>query len=75
MQPKYLFSFGTYSVTTVYNCCQLISPKSVAIRILLKNLKIWRVHAQSCLTFCDPLDCSPPGFSVHGILVMLGKFP
>ena len=24
--------------------------------------------AQSCLTLCDPMDCSPPGFSVHGIL-------
>ena len=23
---------------------------------------------QSCLTLCDPLDCGPPGFSVHGIL-------
>ena len=23
--------------------------------------------AQSCLTFSDPLDCSPPGFSIHGI--------
>ena len=22
----------------------------------------------SCLTLCDPLDCSPPGCSVHGIL-------
>ena len=21
-----------------------------------------------CLTLCDPVDCSPPGFSVHGIL-------
>ena len=21
-----------------------------------------------CPTFCDPVDCSPPGFSVHGIL-------
>ena len=21
-----------------------------------------------CLTLCDPMDCSPPGFSVHGIL-------
>ena len=26
------------------------------------------VVAQSCLTFCDPLDCSPSGSSVHGIL-------
>ena len=24
-------------------------------------------HAQSCLTLCDPLDCFPQGFSVHGI--------
>ena len=24
--------------------------------------------AQSCLTLCDPVDCSPPGSSVHGSL-------
>ena len=24
--------------------------------------------AKSCLTLCDPMDCSLPGFSVHGIL-------
>ena len=24
--------------------------------------------AQSCLTLCDPMDCSPPGFSVLGSL-------
>ena len=24
--------------------------------------------AQLCLTLCDPVDCSLPGFSVHGIL-------
>ena len=23
-------------------------------------------RAQSCLTLCNPMDCSPPGFSVHG---------
>jgi len=23
--------------------------------------------AQSCPTLCDPMDCSPPGSSVHGI--------
>ena len=22
--------------------------------------------AQSCLSLCDPMDCSPPGSSVHG---------
>ena len=24
--------------------------------------------AQSCPTLCDPMDCSPPGSSIHGIL-------
>ena len=24
-------------------------------------------NAQPCLTLCDPMDCSPPGSSVHGI--------
>jgi len=23
--------------------------------------------SQSCPTLCDPMDCSPPGSSVHGI--------
>ena len=26
------------------------------------------IITQSCLTLCDPTDCSPPGSSVHGIL-------
>ena len=25
-------------------------------------------HAQSCLAFCDTMDCSPPGSNVRGIL-------
>ena len=27
----------------------------------------WSEVTQSCLTLCDPTDCSLPGFSVHGI--------
>ena len=32
---------------------------------------------QLCLTLCDPMDCSPPGSSVHGILQarILGGLP
>ena len=33
------------------------------------KLEWYCVHAkllQSCPTLCDPMDCSPPGFSVHG---------
>ena len=26
------------------------------------------VYVQLCLTLCDPMDCSLPGSSVHGIL-------
>ena len=26
------------------------------------------MHAQSCVTLCDPVDYSPPGSSLHGIL-------
>ena len=28
--------------------------------------------AQSCLTLCDPMDCSLPGSSVHGIFQARG---
>ena len=36
----------------------------------LKKLKIELpcVHAQSCLTLCNPMNCSLPGSSVHGFL-------
>ena len=27
----------------------------------------WCVVTKSCLTLCNPMDCSPPGSSVHGI--------
>ena len=28
----------------------------------------WMLVAQSCLTLCDPMNYSPPGSSLHGIL-------
>ena len=35
---------------------------------LPRTLKVKVLAAQSCPTLCDPMDCSPPGSSVHGIL-------
>ena len=32
------------------------------------NLKSESEVAQSCPTLCDPMDYSPPGSSLHGIL-------
>ena len=34
------------------------TTKTQCVRVLV---------AQLCLTLCDPMDCSPPGSSVHGI--------
>ena len=32
------------------------------------HYKYWSEVTQSCPTLCDPVDCIPPGSSVHGIL-------
>ena len=54
--------------------------KEVSITNLNLSVTLWttgllRIHlfcpvlclvAQSCLTLCDPMDCSLPGSSVHG---------
>ena len=42
----------------VYNRFIPNSPKEVK----------WSEVAQSCPTLCDPVDCSSPGSSVHGVL-------
>ena len=33
------------------------------------------MHAQSCLTLCGPMDCSPPDSSSHGIVQAKGGLP
>ena len=41
----------------------------VGCHFLLQCMKVKSESevTQSCLTLCDPMDCSPPGSSVHGI--------
>ena len=41
----------------------------VGCHFLFQCMKVKRESkvAQSCLTFSDPMDCSLPGFSIHGI--------
>ena len=46
-------SFGCYEIS--------------AYHLMIRFVK-WSEVAQSCLTLCDPVDCSLPGSSVHGIL-------
>ena len=41
----------------------------VGCHVLLQCMKVKSESevAQSCLTLCEPMDCSPPGSSIHGI--------
>ena len=46
---------------------------SASLSVHLFGASSWEAHAyahsfQSYLTLCDPMDCNPPGSSVHGIL-------
>ena len=36
--------------------------------LINSNSAVLCLVAQSYSTLCDPMDCSPPGSSVHGIL-------
>ena len=49
---------------------------SEEVRVPTGEIRIWMKIAaaaaatkslQSCPTLCDPMDCSPPGSSIHGI--------
>ena len=39
----------------------------LTLDFLIAVLVILCVLTQSCLTLCNPMDCSPPDTSVHGI--------
>ena len=43
-------------------------PRVTVKRLLFSGKVSESEVAQSCPTLCDPMDCSPPGSSVHGIL-------
>ena len=46
----------------------LVKKAEVAQSCLILTPLMCVLVALSCLTLCDPLDCSPPGSSIHGIL-------
>ena len=43
-----------------------LTQQRLLCSIVIKSVKVSEV-AQSRLTLCDPMDCSPAGSSVHGI--------
>ena len=52
-----------------------VESEKVGLKLNIQKMKImasgpitsWQI-SQSCPTLCDPMDCSLPGSSVHGIL-------
>ena len=47
----------------------LLNPETEPTSLVSPILASFRVKSlQLCLTLCDPINCSPPGSSVHGIL-------
>ena len=52
---------------------QTVSPSPLHVSQCLRRRIALCVHVsvvvtQSCLTLCDPMECSPSGSSVHGVL-------
>ena len=64
-------SFHKYSVLCALQMLKSNSNKTSTSHFYQGYQFYTCVHAkslQSCLTPCNPMDCSPPGSSVHGIL-------
>ena len=49
---------------------KILAPVPFRLMLFCKGLsgEACCLVAQSCPTLCDPVDCNPPGSSIHGIL-------
>ena len=54
-----------YAMLNVLSCHSL---KQELLFDPYNNIHVHVCVSQSCPALCDPMDCSPPGSSVHGIL-------
>ena len=70
------FNIKLYSKINWRNICKTFvllfsrETKPIGFRekeCVLRKVK-WSEVAQSCPTLCNPMDCSPPGSPIHGIL-------
>ena len=58
--PSYLKTEPLFSLPLLsHKCCNVCVCACECVCVLVTHL---------CLTLCDPMDCSPPRSSVHGIL-------
>ena len=69
-----IYMFQCYSLKSSHSRLLPQNPKDCFIHLCLFCCLAYRVIvqfssvAQSCLTLCDPMDCSLLGSSLHGIL-------
>ena len=64
--PKLKMSSDSSKVLHFYFCTRLTPKLKFYYKIF--SVAIPGMCIQSCPTICDPMDCSPPGCSVHRIL-------
>ena len=60
------------SISFVYDC-PFLWFRRVSGTWLVLSCEYLSSVAQSCLTLCDPMDCSTPSFSVHHQLLELSQ--
>ena len=69
------FWFCSFTLAASAKMNQYLFLLEVLKKILYDIMTFWIISwqcavlclvTQSCLTLCDPMDCSPPGSSVHG---------
>ena len=53
---------------THYRQNEKIPPLEKKLNLKIFTMTMTMLVTQSCLTLCDPMDYSPQGSSVHGIL-------
>ena len=64
-QPGWEGSLGR--MDTCIRMAESLRCSPETITTLLADYESESEVAQLCLTLCDPMDCNPPGSSVHGI--------
>ena len=72
-EPGGLQSVGLQSWTRLkrlsMHALGLLRPEKIFLGLAcLTHNNIVVLEAKSCPTLCDPMDCSPPGSSIHGVL-------
>ena len=46
---------------------QVFKKRLLLLQVLRFVYNICCLFAKSCMTLCDPMDCSPPGSSLHEV--------